>query len=130
MIVDSFSFKAEDEYEAYEIKNINASSLIGVDEIFKLTIFFAGGCCSNNYTYYYLRIGNELFHLTGLSNTHCDGPEPYYDYIFPGDLLNDHSKSIHKAKVFLDENFERDSVSILSELIIKDGKFIEFIYNH
>lgn len=78
-----FSISELEFYDDSNIKEIEVDNLSNITKVI-LVEFSYSACCSNTDEYYYLlNANNDLIPLPEISNMHCDGPEPFFEYIFP-----------------------------------------------
>lgn len=83
------------------------------------------GCCTSISTYYFLvDTRDKIYILPGIGNTHCDGPEPKYDLIFPDSRFGV-PNAIIKAKLMYNDNFEVVKHEEISRLHFQGSNFIE-----
>lgn len=109
---DLFEFSIS-EFESYDDTTLisrDVKNLLNITKIIIVEITYSA-CCSSTDKYYYLvGLNNNLIELPEIGNTHCDGPEPTYEYIFPNDIQGKKDKIIY-AKISSDE--ENNKVEIL-----------------
>lgn len=103
------------ELEFYEGTTLKVNHIKTLQNIFKLVrvVLTYGACCSSTYEYFYL-VGknNRLIELPKIENSHCDGPEPYFDYIFPNDFKGEKGKIIY-AELYPDLNGKIKKVDVI-----------------
>ena len=90
--------------ELYGLKNLK--QLIRIESNYD-------ACCSNTEEYYFLvDLTDNLIALPQIQNVHCDGPEPYFSYIFPMEKNGKEEKIIY-AKITPNQENNNDTVEIL-----------------
>lgn len=99
-------------YDGTTISINKKSELKDIIEIIKVESSYSA-CCSNTDEYYYLiDKNNQLINLTKIENNHCDGPEPYFTYLFPSDTNGKKDKIIY-AKIIPQDNAE-DKIEVIN----------------
>ncbi|WP_439131199.1 SH3 domain-containing protein [Polaribacter sp.] len=98
-------------YDGTTISIEKESGLKNIIEIIKIETSYSA-CCSNTYEYFYLvDKNNRLINLTTIENNHCDGPEPYFTYLFPSNKNGKKDKIIY-AKI-IPQNKGEDKIEVL-----------------
>jgi hypothetical protein len=98
-------------YDGTTISINKESGLKNILEVIKIESSYSA-CCSNTDEYFYLvDKSKQLVNLPTIENNHCDGPEPYFTYLFPTDK-NGKKDNIICAKVIPKENAV-DKIEIL-----------------
>lgn len=93
-------------YERKVKKLQNIKNVIVVENNFS-------ACCSNyNSTYLLQTDTEELIALPEISNVHCDGPEPYFDYIFPNETGGKHDIILY-AKITPKNENTSENIEVL-----------------
>lgn len=81
-------------YEGTSLKSRKVTSLRNLNTVIIVESSYSA-CCSNTDEYFYLvNSENNLIKLPELENNHCDGPEPYFTYLFPEDAKGQKDKII------------------------------------
>ncbi|WP_397445055.1 SH3 domain-containing protein [Polaribacter sp. R77954] len=98
-------------YEGTTLIVKKENELKNIIQIIKIESSYSA-CCSNTDEYFYLVDKNkQLISLPVVENNHCDGPEPYFTYLFPSDD-NGKKDLIIYAKIIPKEDAD-DKVEIL-----------------
>lgn len=101
-------------YEGTFLTVTKESGLKNILEVIKIESSYSA-CCSNTDEYYYL-VNREydLISLKKIENNHCDGPEPFFSYLFPNDKNGKNGKKdkIIYAKVIPKENTD-DTIEVI-----------------
>jgi len=87
----------------------------GLENIKKLIVVEStfSACCSNSDEFYFLVDAKDnLIELPKVDNVHCDGPEPFFGYVFPEDK-NGKEKKIIFGKIIPNEKYENDKIEII-----------------
>ncbi|WP_439132355.1 SH3 domain-containing protein [Polaribacter sp.] len=101
-------------YDGATITVDKKSGLKNIIKIIKVETSYSA-CCSNTDEYFYLvDKNNRLINLTKIENNHCDGPEPYFTYLFPSDKNGKKDKIIYAKITPLNEG--EDKIEILKTL--------------
>lgn len=112
------------ELEFYDGTTIIESDITDLSNITKLITIEStyNACCSNTEEYnYLLDSNNSLIKLPEINNDHCDGPEPYYTYIFPNDNKGEKEKIIY-AKVIPDKEGTIDTINVLKTFELNNSE--------
>jgi len=92
--------------------------ITGIDHVIRLTTSYLA-CCSDKTSYYFLvSRNNNYMPLPAYSETFCDGPEPYKEYIFDKDL-------IRLTQFFPNHENELDSAKMIVTYKLENGQLIE-----
>jgi len=103
------------ELETYEDTTIREFKIDGLSNIIKVITIEStyNACCSDIFEQNYLiNSNNKLIEIPEISNVHCDGPEPYFGYIFPNDKKG-HKDKIKYAKITPSKEGANDTIDIL-----------------
>jgi len=103
------------ELEMYDSTTLRESKITGLTNITKLIVIESTyvACCSSTDEHYYLvNSNNDLIKIPEINNNHCDGPEPYFGYIFPHEKDGQKNKVIF-AKISPDIEKDTDTIDIL-----------------
>ncbi len=96
-------------YDGRDLYVIDLRGLKNIKQLIKVDINYSA-CCSNTEEYYYLENSKgKLIKLPLIQNVHCDGPEPYKDYIFPNDKFGQKNKILYAE---ITPNMKGDEISI------------------
>jgi hypothetical protein len=99
-----------------DLKNITKILIVNIEYM---------ACCSNIEDYYFMvDKNNNLIELPEIENSHCDGPEPYYTYIFPNQDGGEKDKIIY-VEITPNEKFEREKIEILKTYFWNGESIIE-----
>lgn len=109
-------------FEGVRISVLESPNLEGVLEVIKLEVEYAA-CCSGMEDYYFMVTDTHDFvALPMLENVYCEGPEPNFQYIFPNQAYGSEG-AILKMKVFYDEAYDVQEVSVLGSIVWNDDNF-------
>lgn len=115
------------ELELYDNTVLSVKKIEGLKNIEKIIVIesTSSACCSSSDEYYLLvDLNNNLIELPKVDNTHCDGPEPFFGYIFPKDKNGKDARIIY-AKIIPDENNKEDKVEILKTYSWNGSSYIQ-----
>lgn len=99
----------------YDGSKIYLRDIKGLENIKKLIVIEStfSACCSSSDEFYFLIDSKDnLIELPKVDNTHCDGPEPFFGYVFPEDK-NGKEKKIIFGKIIPNEKYENEKIEIL-----------------
>ncbi|TYA78422.1 SH3 domain-containing protein [Seonamhaeicola marinus] len=111
----------------YDNSTLLVNDLYGLKNIKKLikvqSTYIA--CCSNtDENYFLVNVHNELIELPIVNNMHCDGPEPFYTYIFPNEKHGKPNKLVY-AKITPNSRGIDNEITILKTFTWNGTKLIE-----
>ncbi|MDX2360741.1 MAG: hypothetical protein QNK23_08035 [Crocinitomicaceae bacterium] len=112
---DTLEINSLENFEGYSIWQLEDHGLDRVNRVIKVELSWLG-CCEYIESYYFLYTDDcTIKQLPMITNTACDFPEPYRDYIFPDEEHGERGV-IKQVMVDYDENGE--AVDLLVEDLI------------
>ena len=113
-------------YEGSDANMQKASKLKNINLVVNVNLNYSA-CCSYTKEFFFLiSEDKELVKLPMINNDHCDGPEPYFDYIFPMDENGKKDKIIY-AKIITGEDYKVNSIEVLKTYSWSGEKLVEEI---
>jgi len=107
-----FKIPELESYEKTDLHEIEAEKLTNIDKIIIIESTYSACCSSTDEFYYLLNFNNDLIALPKVNNTHCDGPEPFFGYLFPNDENAEKDKIIY-AKITPTQEGINEKIDIL-----------------
>ncbi|MFY7671263.1 SH3 domain-containing protein [Tenacibaculum sp. MEBiC06402] len=113
-------------YEGSDANMQKASELKNINLVVNVSLNYSACCSYTKEFFFLLNKDEELVKLPMINNDHCDGPEPYFDYIFPMDKNGKKDKIIY-AKIIPGEDYKVDSIEVLKTYSWNGEKLVEEI---
>tara|TARA_B100000809_G_C14987708_1_gene476858 strand:- start:150 stop:956 length:807 start_codon:yes stop_codon:yes gene_type:complete len=90
-----FSIYNLESFESTNLYELGNKGLLNIEKIITVAINY-NSCCSNHYYTHLLQTNEDkIIELPDFDYVHCDGPEPYKDYLFPDDTNGKKDKILY-----------------------------------